>query len=134
MARCKHCGHSADAHVENGCVVCGCEVRDPKLREARLRTWIGKVEMFVKNRWIVQEVRVKAMGHGGAAMNAVREGKRRGAQTSHQNRPAPRDHHPCAERRCAVRVAVYARCSTAEQHVELQGDSAWGEAPDDSHS
>lgn len=24
MRRCRHCGHSADAHTANGCVVCGC--------------------------------------------------------------------------------------------------------------
>ena len=78
MSRCRHCGHSADAHVNNECAACGCvklEVRDRAAREARLRTWIGKVELFVKNRWIVKEVRMKAMGHGGAAMKAVREAK-----------------------------------------------------------
>ncbi len=77
--RCKHCGHSADAHVpEQGCVACGCirlEVRDPKAHEKRLRAWLAKAEFFVKNRWLVQEVRVKAMGHSGAAMKAVREAK-----------------------------------------------------------
>jgi hypothetical protein len=33
------------------------------------------VEFFVKNRWLVKEVRVKAVGHSGAAMKAVREAK-----------------------------------------------------------
>lgn len=80
--RCKSCGHSADAHTKadtnplGDCVVCGCmrfRVRDPKAREARLRTWVAKVDFFVKTRWITREVRVKAMGRGGAAMRAVRE-------------------------------------------------------------
>ena len=76
--RCRHCGHSADAHARGECVVCGCvklEIRDPKAREARLRTWVAKVEFFVKNRWVGKEVRVRAMGHGGAAMKAIREAK-----------------------------------------------------------
>jgi hypothetical protein len=52
------------------------EVRDRSAKEARLRTWIGIVEFFVRNRWIkAPEVRVRAMGHGGAAMRAVREAK-----------------------------------------------------------
>jgi hypothetical protein len=50
------------------------EVRDATAREARLRTWVAKVEFFVKN-WIATEVRVKAMGQVGAAMKAVKEGK-----------------------------------------------------------
>ena len=78
---CRNCGHHRDAHdPTNGeCIQCGCirlQLRDPKAREARLRTWIAKAEFFVKNRWVVQEVRVKAMGHVGAAMKAVREAKR----------------------------------------------------------
>jgi hypothetical protein len=43
--------------------------------EARLRTWIVEAMFFVKNRWITQEVRVKAMGRGGAAMRGLREAK-----------------------------------------------------------
>src|SRR5689334_1346850 len=78
--KCKACGHHRDAHdpKTGECIQCGCvrlEVRDRAARETRLRTWITKVEFFVKNRWIVQEVRVKAMGRGGAAMRAVREAK-----------------------------------------------------------
>jgi hypothetical protein len=77
--RCRHCGHSADAHHTGECVVCGCvklEIRDPKVREATLRTWVAEVEFLVRNRWIAKESRVKAMGHVGAAMKAVREAKR----------------------------------------------------------
>jgi len=77
--RCKHCGDSADAHAKGECVVCGCvklETRERAAREHRQRVWIAKVEFFVKNRWIGEEVRVKAMGHVGAAMKAVREAKR----------------------------------------------------------
>jgi len=76
--RCKHCGHSADAHHAGECVVCGCvkhEARDSKARESGLRTWVAKVEFFVKNRWLAKEVRVKARGQAGAAMKAVREAK-----------------------------------------------------------
>ena len=78
--KCKSCSHHRDAHDPNtgDCIQCGCirfEQRDRAVREARLRTWVAKAEFFVKNRWIVQEVRVKAMGHGGAAMRTVREAK-----------------------------------------------------------
>jgi hypothetical protein len=41
MSRCKHCGHSPDAHAQSDCVVCGCvklETRDPKAREERCST------------------------------------------------------------------------------------------------
>ena len=76
--RCKNCGHSADAHAPD-CAVCGCirlQLPDKAAREARLRTWIANAEFFVRNRWVkAPEVRVKAMGHGGAAMKAVREAK-----------------------------------------------------------
>jgi hypothetical protein len=84
MGRCKSCGHSADAHTKSvtnpmgDCVACGCtrfKPRDQAAREARLRAWIANVEFFVRNRWIAKEVRVKAMGRGGAAMRAVREAK-----------------------------------------------------------
>ena len=77
--RCKHCGHSADAHVKGECAACGCirlQLRDKAARETRLRTWIACAEFFVKNRWVkAPEVRVKAMGHSGAAMKAVREAR-----------------------------------------------------------
>jgi hypothetical protein len=73
---CRDCSHPGDAHVNGECVVCGCVKfvgRDPKARETRHRIWVAKVEFFVKNRWISKEVRVRAMGHVGAAMKAVKE-------------------------------------------------------------
>ena len=82
--KCRSCGHSPDAHTKSAtnplgdCVVCGCtrvKLPDPGARERRLRTWIVRVEFFVRNRWIAKEVRVKAMGQAGAAMKAVREAK-----------------------------------------------------------
>jgi hypothetical protein len=78
--RCSACSHHRDAHDPRTgeCIQCGCirlQVRDRTPREARLRTWLARAEFFVKNRWVVQEVRVKAMGHAGAAMKAVREAK-----------------------------------------------------------
>ena len=79
--RCSSCGHHQDAHdpTTGDCIQCGCirlTLPDKAAREARLRTWIVNAEFFVKNRWIAKEVRVKAMGHGGAAMKGVREAKR----------------------------------------------------------
>jgi hypothetical protein len=78
--KCTACGHHSDAHDPNtgDCVQCGCvhlTLPDRSAREARLRTWIVNAEFFVKNRWIAKEVRVKAMGHGGAVMKGVREAK-----------------------------------------------------------
>ena len=82
--RCKSCKHSADAHTKSDtnplgdCVVCGCtrlKLPDIAAKQARLRTWLATVAFFVTNRWIAKEVRVKAMGHGGAALRAVREAK-----------------------------------------------------------
>jgi hypothetical protein len=41
-----------------------------------LRIWIANVEFFVPNRCVkAPEVRVRGMGHGGAATKAVREAK-----------------------------------------------------------
>ena len=78
--KCTACGHHSDAHDPNtgDCIQCGCihlTLPNKGAREARLRTWIVNVEFFVKNGWIRKEVRVKAMGHGGAALRAVREAK-----------------------------------------------------------
>jgi hypothetical protein len=113
--RCRGCGHSGDAHTKSpanplgDCVVCGCmrfKVRAPQAREARLRTWVVSAQFFVKNRWIAAEVRVKAMGHAGAAMKAVREAKRlalkpgsRVSQVRVTLIPVPRQRMPPSERR-----------------------------------
>jgi hypothetical protein len=49
---------------------------DRAAREARLRTWLVDVEFFVRNRWIAApQQRVKAGGHGGAAMKGIRAAK-----------------------------------------------------------
>ena len=75
---CRHChhpAHRADCGVDD----CGCvkyEARDLAAREARKRTWLVDVEFFVKNRWhVVPQQRVKATGHGGAAMAGIRAAK-----------------------------------------------------------
>ena len=70
---CHSCKHPS--HAGHDCPECGCvRYRDRRvLREARQRTWIVTVAFFVRNRWIEREVRVKAMGHAGAAMRAVRQ-------------------------------------------------------------
>jgi hypothetical protein len=78
---CRACGHHRDAHdpKTGECIQCGCirlQLRDKAAREARLRTWIVNAEFFVRNRWVkAPELRVRAMGHGGAAMKAMREAK-----------------------------------------------------------
>jgi hypothetical protein len=76
--RCRHChhpAHRADCGVDD----CGCvryEPIDRAAREARLRTWLVDVEFFVRNRWVpAPQQRVKAGGHGGAAMKGVRAAK-----------------------------------------------------------
>ncbi len=64
---CKHPRHEGD------CPRCGCtRYRD---RRQRHRTWIASVELFVRNRWVGKEVRVRALGHAGAAMRAIQEAK-----------------------------------------------------------
>jgi hypothetical protein len=78
--RCTSCGHHKDAHdpKDGDCIQCGCirlQLRDRTAHEPRLRTWIVEARFFVKNRWITQEVKVKAMGQGGAAMRGLREAK-----------------------------------------------------------
>jgi hypothetical protein len=68
--------HAHDCGVDR----CGCvryEPVDLAAREARKRHWIGQVSFLVRTGWTRPcEVRVRAMGHGGAAAAAVREGKR----------------------------------------------------------
>jgi hypothetical protein len=79
-ASCVFCKHSADAHdPKTGlCVQCGCvrlQLPDPRSREARRRTWVARVEFFVKNRWIAADVRVRAAGRAGAAMKAAQQAR-----------------------------------------------------------
>lgn len=87
MMRCRNCGHSSDAHATSptnphgDCVSCGCTrltLPDPAVREARKREWLATCEFLtLKRGWVkTPELRVKAMGHGGALLLAVREGKR----------------------------------------------------------
>ena len=79
---CRHCYHPEEVHnVEGkGECACGC-VRlvpiDRAAREARKRTWLVEVRMFVKNRWIESgTLRIKAMTASGAAAIGVRQAKR----------------------------------------------------------
>lgn len=87
MRRCMDCGHSQDTHTPSptnphgDCLVCGCSrlrLPDPAAREARQREWLATCEFLtVKRGWVkAPEQRVKAMGHAGALMKAVREAKR----------------------------------------------------------
>jgi hypothetical protein len=78
---CRDCHHPEEVHNvdRKGTCACGC-IRltpiDRAAREARLRTWLVDVEFFVRNRWIAApQERVKAGGHGGAAMKGVRAAK-----------------------------------------------------------
>ena len=75
---CRHCSHPAH-RADCGVDDCGCvkfEPRDLAAREARKRTWLVDVQFFVKNRWVVApQQRVKAAGHGGAAMAGIRAAK-----------------------------------------------------------
>ena len=79
---CRHCYHPAEVHNVNEKGECGCGcVRlvpiDYAAREARKRTWIAEVEMFVKNRPIASGTfRVRAGGAAGAAAVALRQAKR----------------------------------------------------------
>jgi hypothetical protein len=78
---CRHCHHTEDVHNIQGTGECGCGCVklvpvDRAAREARKRTWLVEVRMFVKNRWIESgTLRVKAMGASGAAALALREAK-----------------------------------------------------------
>jgi hypothetical protein len=75
-AHCHHPAHRADCGVDDyGCVKY--EPRDVAAREARKRPWLVDVQFFFKNRWIAAETqRVKAAGHGGAAMAGIRAAKK----------------------------------------------------------
>ena len=68
-----HCFSCKHARHEGDCPLCGCTRY--KDRRQRQRTWIASVEFWVRNRWVGKEVRVKAQGHAGAAMRAIREAK-----------------------------------------------------------
>jgi hypothetical protein len=80
--KCRDCHHPEEVHDVNrrGECACGC-VRlvpvDRAAREARKRTWVVEVRMFVRNRWIeTGEFRVRAMAASGAAALAVRQARR----------------------------------------------------------
>ena len=78
---CRDCHHPSEVHDVDGrgTCACGCVRLTPidfAAREARQRTWLADVSFFVRNRWIAApQQRVKAGGHGGAAMKAIRAGK-----------------------------------------------------------
>ena len=78
---CRDCKHPKDVHDVDGRGLCACGcVRltpiDFAAREARQRTWLVDVSFFVRNRWIAApQQRVKAGGHGGAGMKAMRGAK-----------------------------------------------------------
>ena len=79
---CRHCYHPEEVHHVNGTgdCACGC-VRlvpiDREAREARKRTWLVTVRLFVKNRWIEPApLRVRAGSAAGAAALGVRQARR----------------------------------------------------------
>jgi hypothetical protein len=80
--RCRHCHHTEDVHNVQGTGECGCGcIRlvpvDLAAREARKRTWVVSVRMFVRNRWIESgEFRVRSQGAANASALALREAKR----------------------------------------------------------
>jgi hypothetical protein len=76
---CRHCyhpAHRADCGVDD----CGCVKYVPldlAAKAAKQALWIGQVSFLLKNGWTRRcEVRVRAHGHSGAAMKAVRDAKR----------------------------------------------------------
>ncbi len=79
---CRHCYHPEVVHNVNGTGECGCGcIRlvpiDREAREARKRTWLVQVSMFVKNRWVDSgQFKVKSQGAAGAAALALRQAKR----------------------------------------------------------
>ena len=77
-ARCRHCfhpAHRADCGVDD----CGCvryEPVDLAARAARQRAWLVDVLLLTRSGWVTApQQRVKASGHGGAAMKGIRQGK-----------------------------------------------------------
>jgi hypothetical protein len=58
---------------------CGCvryEPIDRAAREARQRMWLVDVQFLTRNRWVTApQQRVRAAGHGGAALRGLRAAK-----------------------------------------------------------
>lgn len=79
---CRHCHHPEEVHNVNGSGDCGCGcIRlvpvDRQAREARKRTWIVRVRMLVKNRWIESgDFKVRSMGAANASALALRQARR----------------------------------------------------------
>lgn len=79
---CRHCYHPEELHHINGTGDCACGCIklvpvDRAAREARKRTWLVVVKMFVKNRWIESgEMRIKSGGAANAAAIGVRQARR----------------------------------------------------------
>ncbi len=79
---CRHCHHPEDVHDIHGTGECGCGcIRlvavDREAREARKRTWLVAVKMFVRNRWIESgEMRIKSGGAANAAAVGMRQARR----------------------------------------------------------
>jgi hypothetical protein len=94
---CKNCGHPAH-RADCGVDFCGCVRYEARPnREDRHRTWLVKVAFFVLNKWTPDvEIKVRALGIGGAAMKAIRPpkherpSKRRVLQTRITVVPLPR--------------------------------------------
>src|SRR5687767_12095335 len=74
---CKSCKHPA--HLKIDCPTCGCvRYKDRTAdRDRRSRIWIANVEYLTTRKgWVkAPEVRVLALGVGGAAMRALREAR-----------------------------------------------------------
>ena len=79
---CRYFYHPEDVHHVNDTGECGCGCVklvpiDWRSRDARKRTWIVSVSMFVKNRWVGSgDFRVRSPGAAGAAALALRQAKR----------------------------------------------------------
>ena len=77
--RCRDCSHSADAHTNGECVVCGCvrlRLPDREARERRKRTYLATVMFLTRRGWVRHDTRVKALSVTGASMRAVQASKR----------------------------------------------------------
>ena len=77
--RCKDCSHSADAHANGECVVCGCvrlNLPDRKAREERKRSFLASVMFLTRRGWVRHDTRVKALSVTGASMKAVQSARR----------------------------------------------------------